>query len=509
MSRPLYLVELTAAVDAAGSTRTLYFGNLGYATEPTDTPANTVSLPRLKRSVSVVRQMFNGSRTAGASRVGFGEIVISNVDGELDDLVGYSFDNREVVIRAGELGDAFADLRVVLKGTARQVQFTNREIIVSLKDRLAELSLPHLSSVYAGTNSLPSGLEGVAGDISGRYKPRTYGTVYNVAPPCVNTSRLIYQVNDGAISTVDAVYEGGVALSKGADYSSQANMESSAPSSGQFRVWPAGGYFRLGTSPAKQITADVTQGAAAGDRTAAQVLKALALAAGIASGDISAADVTAMDTANSAVVGMWVDDGSQTLAIMDQVAASVGAYYGFDAEGMLRLGVLDEPSGSEIATVRTWNTGSLDRIMTGDGLPIWRATVRHSRYWTVQTFGVDSATAVRKSAIAQEYRTAVSEDASVKTQWLAAQTLERDTLLTGASAASTEAARLLALYKEQRHVYLAKGVQLTATQMDAIDLNSVVLVEWPRFGLDAGVLMRVIGIQADYIKNTADLTLWH
>lgn len=505
--RPLYLVELTAAVDAAGTEQVFRFANAGFATEPSDTPASTIYLPRLKRSFTVLRQMFTGSRTAGQSRTGFGEIVISNQDGELDALVGYSFDNRTVTVRAGEVGDAFTDLRVVFKGTARQVQFTASEIIVSLKDRLAELGLPHLSSVYGGTNSLPSGVDGVAGDIKGRYLPRTYGKVYQVSPPCVNTSRLIYQVSDGAISTVDAVYVGGVALSKGSDYTSQSNMESSAPSSGQFRVWPAGGMFRLGTAPAKQVTADVTQGATAADRTTAQVLKAMAQAAGIT--DISAADVTAMDTANSAVVGLYVDGSETTLQLMDQVAASAGAFFGFDAEGTLRMSVLTAPSGTAVATVRTWNTAALDRQITGDGLPTWRAKVRHSRYYTVQRSAVDSATDAQKSAIAQEYRSVVSEDATIKDQWLAAQTLERDTLLTADADASTEAARLLALYGVQHHVYLARGVQLTATQMDALDLNAVVSVEWPRFELDAGVLMRVIGIQADYIRNTADLTLWH
>ena len=510
MTNPLYLVELTAAIDAAGTTQTFYFGSHGFVTEPTDTPANTVYLPRLKRSASAVRQMFSGTRTFGQSRVGFGEIVIGNLDGELDDLVSYSFDNRAVVLRAGQVGDAFSDLTVVLRATAKQVQFSNREIVVSLKDRLAELDKPHLSTVYAGSNSLPAGVEGLD-DLKGKYKPRVYGKVFNIPAPCVNTSRNIYQVSDSAISTVDTVYKSGVALTReNPDYTSQADMESNTPSSAAYyRVWPAGGMFRLGTTPTGLVTADVTAGAAAGNRTVAQVLQSMAINAGISSGDISSADVTALDTAQTAVVGLWVNDGSTTLQIMDRMANGLGVYYQFDATGDLRMGQLAAPSGTAVATIRQWNTQSLERVMTGDGLPTWRVQLKHSRYETTQTAGIDAVSADRRSDVAQQYRTVVAEDAAIKTQWLAAQTLERESLLTSASDAATEAARVLALYKVQRHVYLARGVQLSATQIRSIDLNSVVSVEWDRFGLDAGVLMRVISISADYVRNVADITLWH
>ena len=79
------------------------------------------------------------------------------------------------------------------------------------------------------------------------------------------------------------MYDGGVALTSGAAYASQADMETTAPSVGQYRVWinASGSYFRLGSSPVYQITADVTAHSAA-NSTTAQILKAMALAAGIA-----------------------------------------------------------------------------------------------------------------------------------------------------------------------------------------------------------------------------------
>jgi len=106
------------------------------------------------------------------------------------------------------------------------------------------------------------------------------------------------------------------------------------------------------------------------------------------------------------------------------------------------------------------------------------------------------------------YRASKAEDATIKTQFLNAQAITRTTLLTSAADADTEAARLLALYKVQRHVYKASGVYLTAAVLSAIDLNAVVTLEWDRFGLDAGALFRVIAIEIDYAHNRADITLW-
>jgi hypothetical protein len=503
----LYLVEVVAAVDAAGSTETLRYGNRGYQTEPGDTPANVNYLPRISNAGTITREMFSGERTEGASRVGYGEIVLTNTDGGLDDLKDYGFDNRQLMVKTGTPETAFASLNTVLVATMAQVALSRRSVSISLKDRLYELDTQHQKSTYAGSNSLPNGLDGVA-DLQGKPKPYMLGKVYNVSPPLVNTSRLIYQLNNGAINSVEAVYDGGVALTAGATYPDQATMESTAPAAGQYRVWLAGGYFRLGSSPVFEITADATQGAAAGNRTTAQLLKQLALDAGIDSGDITAGDVTALDTANSAVVGIWFADERTTLAAMDEVAASVGAYYGFDRLGDLRMARFAAPSGTPVLTIDQNNGFDLDRVVNRDGQPTYRVTVNHSKFWTTQTSGLSgSVTAANRSNLAQEYRATATEDLDVLDQHLAAQEQVRNTLLTSASDAATEATRLLTLYKTRRDVYKVT-VRLTSAAIQALDLNAVVTLQWDRFGLDAGQLFRVIAGEFDYSRNRAILTLW-
>ena len=109
--------------------------------------------------------------------------------------------------------------------------------------------------------SLPAGVEGVVGDLAGKPKPLLFGVVTNIAPPCVNTARLIYQVNDGTITSLDDVYDRGVALTLEGTYASEADVldDGQEPSAGMYKVYLAGGLFRLGSSPAGTVTAEMVK----------------------------------------------------------------------------------------------------------------------------------------------------------------------------------------------------------------------------------------------------------
>lgn len=507
----MILAEITAAIDAAGTTTVLRYGTEGHTTGPAETPANACYEPRIKPLSSISRAMFAGG-TYGKNRVGYGDIQLVNTDGGLDAIKDYGFDGRELVLRLGSPGAAYpSGWPVVFRGTIEQAEFNWKQASFRLRDKLMLLDRPYLQTRYAGTNSLPSGLEGEAQDLKGRPKPHAHGKVYNVSPPCVNTARLIYET--GSVNTVDAGYDRGVALTAGADYTDQTDMETNAPTAGQYRAWPAGGYIRLGSTPAGIVTFDLTQGATAAARTPAQLLKQIALDMGVASGDISSADVTALDTANAAEVGIWCADESTALQHMDQLAASVGAWYGFDRLGVLRMGRLQAPSGTPAATLTETEIldGKIDRVANADegrGLPVWRVTVNHSRNYTPQPNDLaGTVTDARRAWLALDLRATAAEDSAVKTQYLLAPELSRDTLLTAAADADTEAARLLALYKVKRETFKLT-VRVDADLAQALDLGAVVELAMPRFGLDAGKLFTVIALDADYALNALDLTLW-
>lgn len=509
----IWLVALNAAINAAGDTVTLRYGSEGYATRPGDTPAHTFFEPRLKQPALVRRDIYREGATAGESRVSVGEVVLVNNDGGLDGLIDYGFDGRRITLYTGLPDATFpAAWEVVLAGTMEQVSITESEVSIRIRDRQAELDVPASANEYAGNNALPAGLEGVEDDLKDQTKPRAFGKVRNVSPPLVNTARLIYQVNDGAIQSVDAVYDMGVALTAGAAYTSQTDMETNAPAAGAYRVWPAGGYFRVGSTPAGLITADVTASTTA-NSTAAQIVKQLALDAGIDAADISSADVTALDTATSAVLGLWLPAGDTSTCrqAIDRVCAAVGAWFSFDVTGILRLARLDVPSGSPVAELDSLNMVSLKRVPTADpgrGVPAWKVAVSGTQNWTVQTTDLAGAvTTARRGWLKKPFRWRIASDASVKTQHRLAPLLKFETLLDTGADVAAEASRRLTIYKTRRD-RLEVRVYLSSAQLGDLDLGHVVRVTSPRFGLAAGRLFRVIGILINARQGYADLTLW-
>ena len=515
----IYLAEISAH-DGTSALTLRYSSGVGYS----DPSAPGFYEPRILQPLSLRRTAFGSGTTGGAIQVGIGELILTNADGGLDALLGYGFDGRRLAVLIGDDRAAYSTFTTVFVGTMEQPAFEFSKVSILARDRLAELERkPANATKYAGSNALPNGLEGVPGDLQGRPKPRVYGRVLNVAPPMVNSSRLIYQINDGAVQDVPNVYDRGLGLTKGTDYTSQSDMETTAPAAGNYRVWPAGGYFRLGSTPAGLITADVTQGATTAARTAAQVLQALATGpGGIAGGDVVSGDVTALDTANGAELGIWIADETSVRAVMETVANSIGAWFGFDRLGRLRMVRLTAPTGSPVATLRYLTAGavadattadivSIERVPANDrgaGVPSHRAILSYQRNHSVQPTDLAGAvTAARREFLKLEYRTVISTDASVLTKHLLAGERAFESLVLDATAAQTEADRLRDLFKVRRD-RLRVVVKWDASLAAVVDLGSVVSVAIPRFGYDAGRLFVVIGIENDAANDTAELELW-
>ena len=512
----MIVVEMQAATDAAGTLQTFYLSSDGYSTSLTDTPPNTFLNPVLIDPATIGISAFSDGRTGGATKLESGEIVLANADGALDSWSNYSFDGRPVIIRSGTRGGAYpASFLTVMTGTVEDVTHDWRKVVIRLRDKQFYLDKPALTVAYAGNNSLPNGLEGTPNDVGGKLKPKVYGKVFNIEPAFVNTSKLTYQVHQGIISDITAVYDRGLALTKGADYATSALLQAATPAASTYITCFAEGYFRLGSSPAGMITCDVVQGATAADRTAAQILKKFATDAGLTSGEISSGDITALDTDTSAVVGIYLNAEETTFsAAMDEIAASVGAWYGFDALGVLRMGRLTAPTTSAVTTLTTVEIqeGIERRAPNDTNIPSWRSVVNHSKIYAVQDSDLAGAvTDVRKAYLSNQYRTSKSEDATIKTQWLLSDQITYDTLLTSSSDADTEATRRLNLYKVKRDVFdvpVNLSVYLSGNGGNQLKMLDVIQMTINRFGCDAGRYFRLIGYRIELKTETVILTIW-
>lgn len=503
-------IEITAAINPAGEGRTFYLSDARLVTQPTDTPSNTSFDETLLDPGSIAMTAFGDGRTGGGTRLALGEIRLANLDGQYDGWLDYGFDGRRVVIRRGSGGAYPGDFGSVFSGTVEALTVNRAEVVIRLRDKQLIFDRPALTTTYAGSNELPNGIEGTANDIKGQPKPRLFGVVKNIAPPCVNTSKLVYQISDGGVASVEAVYDRGDAIPFDNDYGDVASLLAAIPPAGSYATCLSRGLVRLGSSPTGLVTVDATQGSNPSDRTAAQILRQLAILAGVSGDSISGADIAALDDANPSVIGIWLSAQDTFAKAMDMVAGSVGAYYGFDQTEVLRVARLEAPAGSAVLALQEEDI--LDRIerrpaRDGD-LPAWSMTVRYGRIWTVQ--GQDIAGSVnpdRRAELATEYRAVRVEDASVKSQFLLASEDAVDTLLINAAEAEAEAVRRLELHKVRRNFFDVTVpadlfIESGAVLMDVVSLTST------RFGLSEGRLFRLLGFRPELARGRVTLTLW-
>ena len=807
----IHLAVLDAYDKVGASAETLYFATKGFTSTPSDTPVNTFFDPRITSPAKISRTMFAPGRTFGASQVGFGDLVLSNEDGALDFLEDYAFDGRSITQYRGDEGSAFpGGYTKVLVATMEQAVPDLRSYRIKIRDRQDEVDIHLQPTKYAGNNALPAGLEGVAGDLKGKPKPICYGVVKNISPPLVNTSKLIYQVNDGAVDSVDEVYDSGIKLSRtwtnwnqettpvstallschfadgiyvvtgvgviltstdgatwtsrtssmtnlihdaayspdldlwvvvgqfsgietspdgitwtsrtspfsfgtgiftvswgngvfvigassnqlasstdgiswttrtsaqtggtcrssvfarglfvvgggtnsgeiqtstdgttwtlresgldntittlgiafgrglyvagglsaasatnvvvatsrdgitwtsrevrdiafndveysellgrfiaagqaapgyahviltsldgidwdiqeggfassavqavgvrdtqvvavgnggkiatlkvDADYASEAALldDDNIPKPGTYLSYLAGGLFRLGSPPAGLITADVTQGAAASDRTAGQIFTDVLVKAGLTSSDWTAADITTLDASLSDVIGYW-SGITEVLAsdVLSMIAESIIGWWGIDAIGSFRIKELLSPAaGTSVLTITANDmVRHLQRVPPQDpgrGIPSYRSIIRYAKNYTVQDRALaGGVTDVRRAELAREWAEEVSTDATVQTAHLLAREQKYHTLLSVAADAATYASRVQTLRGTKRGMYEFAVPHDSDTE--TLDLGSIVTIKHPRFGLSAGKKMAMIELDPEPNEGIINLGVW-
>lgn len=475
--------ELAFSDDAPGTSggvRTLRFSTHGYTSHHSDSPAAVWYEGRLTEEINVDRRIVGRDGLGGLARV-FADASLIALDGGVDDLLrDYSLDGRPARILLGRPTDSLAEYGVVFRGVVAAVSISLERATVQLSDGLALLDRPIQENLYAGTG----GLEGGA-DLAGKPKPLAFGRVLNIAPPLVDAVNLIYQVHDGPIQDVTAVYDRGVSLTR----------VDGTPAPGEYSVDVSAGTFRLGAAPAGTVTADVLGDASLSgyvESTAQIVLRILATRAQLTSSAIEPLSFTVLDTDVPAPVGIWVGLEPRTIAdVVDELLAGAGAFGGFDRLGRFGVGRIRAASGVEAADYTSEDIVVIEREPLPPAIEpvVWRAIVGYRRNYTVQTDLAASVPAAHKTFAAVAYRSALAEDDAVRTRYVSAKTLGPiESAFADAADAQAEAARLLGLWSKRRSLLRIR------TQAPALlrDLGDVVLVCHPRHGLQNGALGIVV-----------------
>jgi hypothetical protein len=467
----------------------------------------------------------NGSRTTAS----IGSVVLANADGGLDGLLDQAFDGRPLRILegTGKRRDQFATL---LAGTLAGVVVSGSEVTLRVRDRVEQIASEIAQPIrYAGDNVLPAGAEGTAADLKGKPKPWLVGDCENFNPPCVNTSRLIYQISCKAIAEVVAVSSNGAAITVGTVRTDLAALQATAPSAGTYDfslgndATGEGAYFRLGSSPANAtITCHAREGANAAARTPAQVARRLMLVApGVTESEVPTAGFLAMDAFQSDACGWWFapEDGQTLGPAIDAVLASAGAGWTPRRNGTFAPLRLDDPTGYEpvasfgdgdiLPGLRCYAAGS-----DNANPPPYEVALSWGRNWTVQSAQqtAGSITDARRTFLALAYRTATVRDSRI---WEPvsrsgrnplSQPLTHTTQLRTEANAQAEADRLLRLFGTSRRIV---DMVLPRSRVPAsLDLGAVIRLTHPRFGLAAGKQFAVTAMDEDWTASTVRIEGW-
>jgi hypothetical protein len=442
----------------------------------------------------------------------FGEVEISNGDGELDSVVqSYAIDGRNVVVKFGPYMGAYSDFSVIADVLGVGWQTDRDNVRIPVRDWTFILDQPLQTNLYAGSGGVEGG-----DDLEGKPKPLCFGRVRNITPPLVDSTNVIYQVHDGAVFAIDGVFESGADITldtgvgTGGDVADYASLVSASVTAGQYATCKAEGLFKLGSSPTGLITADVRGDVVGGvyvNGVDTVVRRLLFNRAGLSESRVNKTSFAQLASSASGEMGWFIDHQSRPSAgdVVDAIVRGVAGFWGAGRDGRIRAGRLSVPE--DVSPVYALDEISiLDLRIDGQPIPRYRQRVAYKPNWTPgQVNLAASVTASRRQFLTERDRSAVSIDTTVQVRH--PEALDTEALLSpfeNSSDAQTLSDELLSLHKRDRIVVRAHVARLSYL----FDLGQPLSVTWGRHGLSSGRTMILVGVEEDARTGTADLLLW-
>ena len=190
--------------------------------------------------------------------------------------------------------------------------------------------------------------------------------------------------------------------------------------------------------------------------------------------------------------------------VLDRLINTIGGFYGFDRDGKFQVGQVALATGS--ADAEFDKTTIIEITRQASAVPNYQVRMDYKKNYRVMSESDFDAsiTSAQRDYLVREADVAIAEDTAVQTPYPNSTALIVDSLFAGSSAASTEATRLLNIYKTQRDFYRI----LVKTQPYTLKLNDVVKITFNRYNLSSGKLFRVISIVEDAANNEVELELW-
>lgn len=415
-----------------------------------------------------------GTRT----RTGYGFVEFSNADGAFDSWVYDSWGGRSITLKIGDITWSLADFEQVFTGVVDRLEIVDDVTLrLHIRDRLGELDKPIQDSLFT------------TGDAINKPKPLCFGACYNVTP--VQTGDRTYQVHDGAVQAITAVYVDGVVKTLTTHYT----------------VNTTTGVITFVADASGTVTADV-QGATAPDtynKPGEIVEEIVTTYGGLAAGDLDTAAFTAFDTVTKSM-GLYIPANANILDALDSILGSFHGYYGITRAGKFTIAQVTNPaSGTSVLDLDTTETHESLNLQI-DAVPRWRTIVGYKKNWTILT-GEDVPESNREW-LESGWIDAIYTDTNstnIQTQFLdALPGVREETLISNNSGmAVAEATARQGLFNRQQYTFTVAA--FAAGYL--VDIGDVATITDDRFDL-ASKKFLIVGIDDDMVNNTVVISGW-
>lgn len=488
--------------DTIPGIRSLYFSDVGFTTTPAESPANTYWDRRIEVPLVVTQSLFALANAGGRSDISIGEITLANQDGGLDALGAYDWDGRLIELRYTPiLRPVLADFVVVFSGTAERV-VVGDQVEIEVRDLQILLDQPYQPNRFAGTG----GVEGPA-DLAGRRKPKNIGVTRFISPVLIDQSNRVWAYHDGVVQGGITVRDAGISLTIFANYANYAALIGAAIPAGQVGTCHALGLIRLGSAPAGVLVMEA-EGASVGGvgirRYGDLAQYVITSATSLTAGDFATGTVAAINGTAGQPLGFYYDGSNEITVrqVLDQLAQSVGCWFGFDDARKIVLGRLDAPAVTPDFSFTARDLFDLRPLATERRLKA--QVVRFFRKWRpLQNQEIAAGITVGREWFAQEWSIERAEDAAVATASLLSREETLDSCLDVRADAAAEASRRVTLYGARRLSFEAR-VPLVAGVRPGVTVQ----ITDPRFGLAGGRRFRVLRVERRAADQEMTLEVW-
>ncbi len=505
MAGTMWLVEADPRRISTGLVETIRWGSHGIRSKPTDSPADVYFVPALISPPTFSRHIFSsGSTFTNRSAIGAGEGVVAFDTTFASWFTDYDWPGAAVRFSRIPEGKHVADAQRWLTAFMEQPGWTTKKLVLNLLDRQSELDRAIQETTYLGDGDV-NGVQGRAEDIGGLPIPLCYGNCLNVPAVLVNASKLIYQVHDGPVDTILAVYDSGAALTfSGTDHADSATMIAALqPAAGTYDTCIAEGFIRIGAPTVHQrVTVDLK-----GDKTggvyvesAADIIERIVTTrGGWTSGDFVTGTVSALNTKNNAPCGLFIDKQFNIRRALDWLMGTVGGGWVIRRDGKMLLGRVEAPAGSPTQTFKEYEIGVGDEpklIQSGDknyGMPTWGVRVHYARHWVTQEESelAGSVADSRRNELKTETRKVESINSTVQSDYPTSPIMEVDSLFRFKSDAQAEALRVRQFWEVLRRRWRVPVPMSRAEEREPFD---EIALDAPHFNWSGGADFIVTGI---------------